>query len=73
MLNKLNINKNEILNGGIADIENKIIELYPSQNDISAGPGAMSCLVAICTLALVRAALHYGERLLTHDQTFRTQ
>lgn len=38
----------------------------------SAGPGTMSCLVAICTLALVRAALHYGERLLTHDQTFRT-
>lgn len=36
MLNKLNIDKNEILNGGIADIENKIIELYPSQNDKKA-------------------------------------
>ena len=27
----------------------------------SAGPGAMSCLVAICTLALVRAVLYYGD------------
>ena len=53
MLNKLNIDKNEILNGGIADIENKIIELYPSQNDKKADKKSEKRLTGLASLSVL--------------------
>ena len=53
MLNKLNIDKNEILNGGIADIENKIIELYPSQNDKKADKKSDKRLTGLASLSVL--------------------
>lgn len=53
MLNKLNIDKNEILNGGIADIENKIIELYPSQNDKKADKKSEKRLTSLASLSVL--------------------
>lgn len=53
MLNKLNIDKNEILNGGIADIENKIIELYPSQNGKKADKKSEKRLTGLASLSIL--------------------
>ena len=53
MLNKLSIDKNEILNGGIADIENKIIELYPSQNDKKADKKSEKRLTGLASLSVL--------------------
>ena len=53
MLNKLNIDKNEILNGGIVDIENKIIELYPSQNDKKADKKSEKRLTGLASLSVL--------------------
>lgn len=53
MLNKLSIDKNEILNGGIADIENKIIELYPSQNGKKADKKSEKRLTGLASLSVL--------------------
>lgn len=37
-----------------------------------AGMPTTLCVVATALCALLRGPLHYGERLLTHDQTFKT-
>ncbi len=39
---------------------------------VSAGSSAALIIAALVVVAAIRALVHYRERLLTHDQTFRT-